>query len=60
MQPPKKEYALFGNGSVKRSRGNDIRIIARQPIKTIEELLQAVFSVGSTPRLYSEDPRPIE
>jgi hypothetical protein len=27
---------------------------------TIEELLKAVFSVGSTSRLYTEDPRPAE
>jgi hypothetical protein len=26
----------------------------------IERLLEAAFSVGSTPRLYSEDPRPAE
>jgi hypothetical protein len=29
------------------------------PIK-IEELLKVVFYVGSTPRLYKEDPRPTE
>jgi hypothetical protein len=28
--------------------------------KTIEGLLEAVFSVGSAPRLYSEYPRPAE
>jgi hypothetical protein len=40
---------------------NDIRIIVRQPpITTIEELLEAVFSVGSAPRLYNEDPRSAE
>jgi hypothetical protein len=27
---------------------------------TIQELLEAVFSVGSAPRLYNEDPRPAE
>jgi hypothetical protein len=27
---------------------------------TIEELLGKVFSVGSSPRLYNEDPRPVE
>jgi hypothetical protein len=27
---------------------------------TIEELLAAMFSVGSAPRLYSEDPRKAE
>jgi hypothetical protein len=27
---------------------------------TIEKLLKAVFSVGSTPRLYNENPRPAE
>jgi hypothetical protein len=26
----------------------------------IEGLLEAVFSVGSSPRIYSEDPRPAE
>jgi hypothetical protein len=37
---------------------NDIRTIARQPpITTIDKLLEAVFSVVSTPRIYSEDPR---
>jgi hypothetical protein len=38
---------------------NNIRGIARQPpITTLEGLLEAVFPVGSAPRLYSEDPRP--
>jgi hypothetical protein len=36
---------------------NDIRAIPRQPPITTEKLLEAVFSVGSAPRLYSEDPR---
>jgi hypothetical protein len=37
---------------------NNIRAIARQPpLTTIEKLLEAVFSVGSTPRLYNEDPQ---
>jgi hypothetical protein len=35
---------------------NDIRAIARQSPMTIEGLLEAVISIGSTPRLYSEDP----
>jgi hypothetical protein len=39
---------------------NDIRAIARQAPITIEKMLEAVFSVGSAPRLYSEDPRPAE
>jgi hypothetical protein len=40
---------------------NDIRAIARQPpITTMEKLLEVVFSVGSAPRLYSEDIRPAE
>jgi hypothetical protein len=40
---------------------NYIRAVARQPpITTIEELLEAVFSVGFAPRLYSQDPRPAE
>jgi hypothetical protein len=39
----------------------DIRAIARQPpIATIEGLSEAMFSVGSAPRLYSEDPSPAE
>jgi hypothetical protein len=39
----------------------DIQAVARQPpITTIEKLLEAVFSIRSTPRLYSEDPRPAE
>jgi hypothetical protein len=29
-------------------------------MSTIEAMLEVVFSVGSTPRLYSEDPRPAE
>jgi hypothetical protein len=37
---------------------SDIPTISRQPpIATREELLEAVFSVGSAHRLYSEDPR---
>jgi hypothetical protein len=40
---------------------NDIRAVARQPlITTIEKLLEAVFSVKSTPRLYSKNLRPSE
>jgi hypothetical protein len=40
---------------------NDIRAIARQPpIKTMEKPLEVVFSVGSDPKLYSEDPKPTE
>jgi hypothetical protein len=40
---------------------NDIRAIARQqPITTIEKVLESVFSVGSAPRKYSEDPGPAE
>jgi hypothetical protein len=40
---------------------NDIRAIAGQPhITTIEKLLEAVFSVGSAPKLYNENPRPAE
>jgi hypothetical protein len=40
---------------------NDIQAIIRQlPIATIEELLEAVFSVGSASGLYSGDPRPAE
>jgi hypothetical protein len=32
---------------------NDIRAIVRQPPITTEKLLEAAFSVGSAPRLYS-------
>jgi hypothetical protein len=40
---------------------NIIRSIAKQsPIITIEGLWEAVFSVGSAPKLYSEDPAPAE
>jgi hypothetical protein len=40
---------------------NHNRAIARQPpITTTEKLLEAVFSVGFAPRVYSEDPRPAE
>jgi hypothetical protein len=39
---------------------NDIRAIARQLLITTEELMAAVFSVGSALRLYREDPRPVE
>jgi hypothetical protein len=34
----------------------DIRAVARQLPVMIEKLLEAVFSVGSVPRLRSEDP----
>jgi hypothetical protein len=44
-----------------RKQISDIRAIVRQqPITTIEILLEAVFSVGSFARLYSEDLRPAE
>jgi hypothetical protein len=39
---------------------NDIQAITRQSPITTEGLLEAVFSVGSTPRLYSKDPRLVE
>jgi hypothetical protein len=40
---------------------NDIRAVVRQlPITTIEKLLEAVFSVGSAPRLLSEETKPAE
>jgi hypothetical protein len=40
---------------------NDIRDIARQPsITTTEGLLEVVFSIASTPGLYSEDLRQAE
>jgi hypothetical protein len=51
-----KEHALLVEAG---KHVNDIQTIARQqPI--IEKLLEEVFSVGSAPRLYSEDPRPAE
>jgi hypothetical protein len=37
--------SFLGNGSVNTPT-------------TIEELLKVVYSVGSSPRLYNEDPRP--
>jgi hypothetical protein len=44
-----------------RKHFNDIRVLARQPsVTTLEGLLETVFSVGPAPRLYSEDPRPVE
>jgi hypothetical protein len=39
---------------------NGIRVIAKQPPVTIEELSEVVFSVGSAPTLHIEDPRPAE
>jgi hypothetical protein len=42
------------------SQGNNIQSIARHLSMTIEGLLEAVFSVGSTLRLYSEDPKPAD
>jgi hypothetical protein len=40
---------------------SDIWATARQPsITTVEGLLEAVFTVGSAPRLYSEDPSAVE
>jgi hypothetical protein len=40
---------------------NDIRATARQPpISTIEEMLGAVFTVGSAPELYNEELRPAQ
>jgi hypothetical protein len=40
---------------------NSISAIARRPPMTsIDGLLEAVFSVESAPRLYSEDPRPTQ
>jgi hypothetical protein len=38
---------LLGNGSIDKPT-------------TIEKLFKAVFSLGSTPRLYNEDPKPAE
>jgi hypothetical protein len=40
---------------------SNIPAIVRQPlITTIKELLEAVFPVGSAPRLYKEDPSSAE
>jgi hypothetical protein len=39
---------------------NEIRANGRQPPITIEKLLDAMFSFGSSPRLYKEDPRSAE
>jgi hypothetical protein len=40
---------------------NNIRAISGQsPTATIEKLLEAVFPVGSAPRLYNEDSMPPE
>jgi hypothetical protein len=40
---------------------NSIQAIAKQPpITGVDGLLEAVFSVGSAPRLYSENSRPAE
>jgi hypothetical protein len=50
-----KKNALLGNDSLTRSRGNDIQYIAsKRPMTTIG-LLEAVFSVGSAPRLCNKD-----
>jgi hypothetical protein len=39
----------------------DIGAIARQQlITTTEKLLEVVFSFGSAPKLYNENPRPAE
>jgi hypothetical protein len=39
----------------------NILAIAMQPtIATVKELLGAVFSVGSAPGLYNEDPKPAQ
>jgi hypothetical protein len=59
-------YATIGRRKMLRlveagKQVNAPRTVARQPpITTIEKLFEAVFSVGSAPRLYSEDPRPAE
>jgi hypothetical protein len=40
---------------------NNIRVISRQQsITTMEGFFDTVFSVGSAPRLYSENPGPAE
>jgi hypothetical protein len=51
---------LLCNGWGTHSHRNYIQSIARQLSMTIEGLLETVFSVGSAPRLYSEDPRLVE
>jgi hypothetical protein len=41
-----------------RFPGSDIRSVATQTsMTTVEDLMEAVFCVGSAPRRYSEDPR---
>jgi hypothetical protein len=47
VQWAKQERPFLGNGSVNTPT-------------TIEDLLKAVFSVGSAPRLYKGDPGPAE
>jgi hypothetical protein len=54
------EHALLGNGRWTRSCGYDIQSIARQATMTKIGLLEAVLSIGSAPRLYSEALRPTE
>jgi hypothetical protein len=39
---------------------SDIRAIVREPSLTMITVLEAVSSVGSAPRLFSEDSRPDE
>jgi hypothetical protein len=63
-----KYQPLLGNACYIHPRNN--RTIAMQPVSrqrngkyastTIEWLLETVFYVGSAPRLYNEDPRPVE
>jgi hypothetical protein len=48
---------LYFNGNDREKE----HAIARQlPITTVVGLLETVFSVGSVPRLYNEDPKPAE
>jgi hypothetical protein len=52
----KVDKQILCNGLVTRSRENDIQSLARQlPMTKTEGLLEAVFSVGSAPRLYNKD-----
>jgi hypothetical protein len=43
--------------SIYNRRINKRSFLGNRSVNTIEERLKAVFSVGSAPRLYNEDPR---
>jgi hypothetical protein len=62
MQYANIQRPFLGNGSLntlpreKNKHVNNIRATVRKPHTT--EIMGAVFSVGSAPGLYNEDPRP--